>query len=70
MCIFHVESVRNCKINNLHKAKITVILGFLLLWVLLLLFILVAVLLEQHIFSYVWVWKEITSDCANRRVFG
>ena len=42
MRIFHLAGVRKCKMHNLHKAKITVFLWFLLL--LLLLFTLVAVL--------------------------
>ena len=66
MRIFHLDSVKKCKMYNLHKAKITVILWFLLL--LLLLFILVAVL--RNIYFHMFGVLDITSDCANRRVFG
>ena len=66
MRIFHLEGVKKCKMHNLHKAKITVIVLFLLL--LLLLLILVAVL--RNIYFCMFGVLEITSDCANRRVFG
>ena len=66
MRIFLPEGVKKCKMHNLHKAKITVILLFLLL--LLLLLILVAVL--RNIYFCMFGVLEITSNCANRRVFG
>ena len=66
MGIFHLEGVRKYKMHNLHKAKTTVILLFLLL--LLLLFILVAVFC--NIYLRMFGVLEITSDCANNRVFG
>ena len=66
--LVHVECVRKRKMHNLHKAKITVILWFLLLLNIVTIYTNSSI--AQHkIYFRMFGVLEITSDCASKRVF-